>query len=533
MTAILSSLLGAFSVATGILLWLYLTASKSLKHYQSIRDVEAYQAECENASQQALIDAKRLAEEANSLAHQNGQQKKKIAQYQELLGNLKTAADLKQRIQTDTARAQQLSVTLGKLEHASQLDQHLQNQQAEIARKNEELTAYQAAIGEARSASDIAARVTYYENYLAQLKADVEAVEEVGQLQEFGFYNPRFEFDNSEAYKRRLDAVRMRQKAMLKDKCACACETEWTVDGSKREGAKMTNQKIRLMLRAFNGECDAAVGKVKYNNVVSLEKRVTRSFDAINKLGQSSKVHLAAEYCQLKYDELHLVHEYQEKKQDEREEAKRIREMMREEEKVVKEIEKAKNDAEKDEHLKQRALEKAREELNQKSGKQTEKLAALVAKLENELQAALDRKAKAIARAQLTRSGHVYVLSNIGSFGESVYKIGLTRRLEPLERVKELGGASVPFPFDVHAMIYSEDAPTLENELHKHFATRRVNMVNLRREFFNVTLDEIRVAVAEHFGHVTFVTVPEAKQYRTTIAQKKEGAKESSPLQIA
>jgi hypothetical protein len=126
-------------------------------------------------------------------------------------------------------------------------------------------------------------------------------------------------------------------------------------------------------------------------------------------------------------------------------------------------------------------LEQARKELAALEGQNTLKMQELVAKLENELQEALDRKAKAIARAQLTRSGHVYVLSNIGTFGDGVYKIGLTRRLEPLERVKELGGASVPFPFDVHAMIYSEDAPSLENELHKRFASRRVNMVNLRR----------------------------------------------------
>ena len=118
-------------------------------------------------------------------------------------------------------------------------------------------------------------------------------------------------------------------------------------------------------------------------------------------------------------------------------------------------------------------------ELAHKAGQQTAKLESLVSKLENELQAAIDRKAKAIARAQLTRSGHVYILSNVGAFGEHVYKIGMTRRLEPLERVKELGAAPVPFPFDVHAMIYSEDAPALEYKLHQHFAKRRVNLVNL------------------------------------------------------
>ena len=110
---------------------------------------------------------------------------------------------------------------------------------------------------------------------------------------------------------------------------------------------------------------------------------------------------------------------------------------------------------------------------------------------------------------------------------------GMTRRLEPLERVKELGGAPVPFPFDVHAMIYSEDAPALEHRLHQSFASRRVNLVNLRREFFKVSLDEIRAAVAECFGHVTFVTVPQAAEYRQTLALFKQQEKNSPALQIA
>jgi hypothetical protein len=165
--------------------------------------------------------------------------------------------------------------------------------------------------------------------------------------------------------------------------------------------------------------------------------------------------------------------------------------------------------------------------------KQTERLKTIVDKLEAELKDALERKAKAIARAQLTRSGHVYVLSNLGSFGENVYKIGMTRRLEPLERVDELGDASVPFRYDVHAMIYSKDAPTLEALLHKHFEARRVNMVNPRREFFHVTLDEIREAVHKHFGVITFVTVPEAEEYRKSVAMRQEHAKMNGSRQTA
>lgn len=158
------------------------------------------------------------------------------------------------------------------------------------------------------------------------------------------------------------------------------------------------------------------------------------------------------------------------------------------------------------------------DDLGESTGKQHEKLEALVSRLENELKDALDRKAKAIARAQLTRSGHVYILSNIGSFGEGVYKIGLTRRVDPYERVDELGDASVPFPFDVHAIIYAEDAPGLENALHKEFSERRVNMVNMRKEYFRVSLEEIQGALQRHHGLVSVVLEPEAEQFRKTRA---------------
>lgn len=245
---------------------------------------------------------------------------------------------------------------------------------------------------------------------------------------------------------------------------------------------------------------------------------------AINKLGKSKQLWVTQEYLTSKLRELYLVHEHREKVEEEREEQRRIKEQMREEEKALREIEKAKKAAGKEEADKTNALDKARDELLQAHGKQTDRLQIIVDRLEAELKDALERKAKAIARAQLTRSGHVYVLSNIGSFGEEDYKIGMTRRLEPLDRVKELGDASVPFRFDVHAMIYSEDAPTLENVLHKHFDSRRVNMVNLRREFFYVTLDEIREAVEDNFGFITFKTVPDAEEYWQTVAMQEDDA---------
>lgn len=346
------------------------------------------------------------------------------------------------------------------------------------------------------------------------------SVEEALDIQAFGFYQPRYGFESSAQYVVRLKVVRDEQQALLKADTATHCATEWKVGGSAAEGRKMVKNQSKLMLRAFNGECDAAIAKVKYDNVTAMEERITKSSEAVNKLGLVQHVSITNRYFGLKLAELRLVHEHREKVQQEKDEQRRVKEQMREEQQAQAEIDRAKADAEKEEAVSTAALAKAKAELSitDAAGKQHEKLEALVVRLETELTGALDRKAKAIARAQLTRSGHVYVLSNIGSFGDGIYKIGMTRRLEPLERVDELGDASVPFPFDVHAIIYSEDAPQLEHSLHKAFAARRVNMVNHRKEYFRVTLDDIRDAVQKLHGLVTFLLVAEAEEYRKTRA---------------
>jgi len=402
----------------------------------------------------------------------------------------------------------------------------MENHRSELTKTIEDLR---------RTGAHINDEVSAQKMTLARLKALAEAVEDQINVQSFGFYRPRYGFENSERYMHQLEDVRDRQKILVKSDHATECPTEWTVDGSAAKGRKMIKEHSQLMLRAFNGECDAAIGQVKYNNVNNLETRITRSYELINKTGASNKLWIAQDYLKLKLEELYLVHEHREKVQEEREEQRRIKEQMREEERALREIENAKKQAEADEANKGKALAKAKQELADANGKQTDRLQAIVDRLEAELKEALERKAKAIARAQLTRSGHIYVLSNVGSFGEGVYKIGMTRRLEPLERVYELGDASVPFRYDVHAMIYSEDAPALETTLHNCFRERRVNMANPRREFFRVTLKEIQDAVEAHFGVVTFVTVPEAEEYRKTISMIEAigPAKEAESIEFA
>lgn len=346
------------------------------------------------------------------------------------------------------------------------------------------------------------------------LRRELASVEDELEIQSFGLYEPRYGLENAAAYKARIAEVRKEQKTLIKNDRAAVCGKDWRVGGSAAKGKKMIGEHKKLMLRAFNGECDAAIIGVRYDNVERLQARIEKSFRELNKLGASKHIAIVDDYLALKVSELLLVHEHRDKVQEEKEEQRRIRQEMREEQKAEEEIEKAQRTAQKEEHQFQKALDKARAELAAASGAQHNKLEHLVTDLEARLSEALDRKAKAIARAQLTRSGHVYVLSNVGSFGEGIYKIGMTRRLEPLDRVHELGDASVPFRFDVHAMVYCEDAPALEKALHDEFAARRVNKVNLRREYFRVTLEEIQEAIARHHGQVTFVMVPEAEEYR-------------------
>ena len=272
------------------------------------------------------------------------------------------------------------------------------------------------------------------------------------------------------------------------------------------------------MLRAFNGECDVLIAKVKWNNINQMRERMQKLFISINKLGEGFNVYITRPYLDLKRNELILEYEYQSKRQQEKEVLRAAQEELREEEKARREFEQAQKEAEKEEATYQKALEKARKEIELTTGDKHEKLQAQIDKLEQELKEAQEKKERAISMAQQTKRGHVYVISNIGSFGENVFKIGMTRRLEPTERIKELGDASVPFQFDIHAMMFSEEAPTLENELHKAFAEKKVNMFNNRKEFFNVTIEEIEQRVKDIGFNTEFTKLPEAMEYRETMA---------------
>ena len=356
------------------------------------------------------------------------------------------------------------------------------------------------------------------ESTLEELKKQVSILEDEVDIQSYGLYEPKYDFGDSALYKTEIDNIRKKQKAMIRDKTAIICRTEWVVDGSKVKGRQKTNQQHRLMARAFNGECDSIIPKVRYNNYSRIEDRIRSAFKAINKLGEAQTSYISLEYRDLKFEELRLVHEYQEKLQAEKEEQYRIREQMREEARAQRELEKAQQEAEKEEKRYQETLDRARREIERATGEKHNKLESEIERLNELLLEAQANKERVMSRAQMTRSGHVYIISNIGSFGEHVYKIGMTRRLDPEDRIRELGGASVPFRFDIHAMIYSEDAPTLENALHQMLEKRSVNRINARKEFFNVNLEEIEKIVRQQDVNAEFIRIPLAEEYRKTQA---------------
>lgn len=347
---------------------------------------------------------------------------------------------------------------------------------------------------------------------------------------EMGFYAPHFDFDTSEIFQDVIRANRQRQKDMLRVKTALGaiyCTTEWTVGGSKSEGKKMTTRGINMTARAFNGECDAAIANTTFKNVATMESRICKAFDVLNKLNEVNQIHINHAYRDLKLEELRLTFEYRAKKQEEKEEQREIRAQMAEERKAQAEIERAIREAEDEERRAQKALDKARKEMAEKFAKMTAEQASKyqekIGALEEALIEAELKGQKALSMAQQTKRGHVYVISNIGSFGENIFKIGMTRRLDPQDRIDELGSASVPFLFDVHAMIHSDDAPAMENSLHVLFNEKRTNLVNKRKEFFNVSLDEIKKAVFNVAGNnVDFIETASAQHYHETIAIRKQ-----------
>jgi len=326
-------------------------------------------------------------------------------------------------------------------------------------------------------------------------------------LQSVGIYRYHHPLESAAAFKERLDELSTRIAESVKSGNAIVASNMFTFDNSLAKGRKMTADLSKLMLRAYNAEADNSIRSLRVGNVVTAKKRLDASRISIAKLGAMMEMRISDDFHALRVEEIELTADWLMVKQQEKEDAREERERLREERRV------------------QQELIAERERLDKERAHLANALAALQTSGESDpaLEASLAAIDSAIAandyRAANIRAGYVYVISNRGTFGPGVVKIGLTRRLEPLDRVAELGDASVPFRFDVHALIFSEDAVTLENDLHQHFAARAVNLANMRKEFFFASPAEVRDALAERVGSLLeYTEYAEATEYLQSVS---------------
>lgn len=321
-------------------------------------------------------------------------------------------------------------------------------------------------------------------------------------LQAMGVYKYHHPLENVLAYEDKLDGIRAQIKKMIEEKSAVYSDTQFTLENSIAKGSKLTGDLAKLCLRSFNIEAETAIKTMRAGSLQMAKGRLEKSRTTIEKLGSMMSIKISDEYFALRLTELEIVSDYLVKKQEEKEAEREERARLREEKKVAEELERQKEKLEKELLKYQTALEKAGD--NPEGKEEFEQKIA-------EIESAIEENDY---RLKNTRAGYVYVISNPGAFGEEVVKIGMTRRLEPMDRIKELGDASVPFPFEVHLLHFDDDAFALENRLHNHFAERRLNLVNTRKEFFFASGQEVKEAIVEGFGlTVEFVRDITSEQY--------------------
>jgi predicted RNase H-like nuclease (RuvC/YqgF family) len=387
-----------------------------------------------------------------------------------------------EQINLDTQRLQDLK------KNADSIKQNLNNDTSSLEELRNELS----------SASET---LKQENKKLYALMSKIDLYSRINEFVDVGHYEtPTYLYQTSARFVVEIKRLRDLQKELIQNQEAITCEATISFGDDATAGKRILDGQVKLILTAFNIESDSLIAKVSPSNFPKTLERIEKLANTLEKSAISLHCGFNIAYIELKMEECSLQYQFTLKKQEEQQEQRIIKEQIREEQRAIKEFEKAIAEAEKEEKLYRSLLEKARKDLE--SANDEERLLAQqkIEELELRLAEAEAKEQRAKSMAEQTRKGHVYVISNIGSFGDNVYKIGLTRRLEPMDRVKELGDASVPFSFDVHAMIYVDDAPALESALHREFTNQRVNAVNLRKEFFTTDLDSIREAVVKLAG---------------------------------
>lgn len=359
--------------------------------------------------------------------------------------------------------------------------------------------------------NQLCSKVSKVQDELKNKKQEVENLEPLVTV--VNIDTEGLELATSQELKNILSRYKLEEAELVKNNTA--------IDVLINDDKKFVTTQIRQILRSFNAECDLAISNVTLKNIDTMRNKILRSYETLNKIYKSDGVQITKEFLENKLQQLITAHSYQEKLEDERVQKKLIQEQLKEEEKVRREIEREKAKIEKDETQFKNEISKLMKYL-QKTDNEVEKTLYIdkIKECEEKLSELETVKSDVLNREKNTRAGFVYIISNIGSFGENIFKIGMTRRLEPMDRIKELSSASVPFEFDVHALIFSDDAPALESILHSTFREYEVNKVNHRKEFFSIPLEKIEKVVTEHHNAtVQWTYDAAAEEYRESLAQ--------------
>ncbi|APU15727.1 hypothetical protein UA75_18985 [Actinoalloteichus sp. GBA129-24] len=372
-----------------------------------------------------------------------------------------------------------------------------QRHHAEQTRYHHETSAMNTAIGQLK-------------NQLTALRAEVVETDDARLMQEVGVYQYRHVLSDAEAYKAEIERLKAAMKDMTRSKSAVNASSSFHYNNSLAQGRKFVGDLSKLMLRAYNAEAENCVRVLKAGNLASAVKRLETAVRTIEKLGIMAAIRVNPTYHAMRVRELELTADYLAKKQQEKEEERDRRAALREEQRALQEY------------------RREQERLLKEQGHYRNAVAALRAKGDADGAAELEHKLAEIEaalggieeRQANIRAGYVYVISNIGSFGPDVVKIGMTRRLEPMDRVRELGDASVPFRFDVHALFFSHDAVNIERQLHTALEARRLNLVNRRREYFRCTPAEVKILLHDLAGNLLdYRDEPEAFEYRQSLGE--------------
>lgn len=374
-----------------------------------------------------------------------------------------------------------------------------------------------------RLRDQLAAQVTGQQALLDSLRAEIVNTREEQVLQEIGIYEYRHPLSDAVAYRDRLKHLQGEIKEMARrDGGAIESQAPWVVNDSVTDGRKMLREYSTLMLRAYNAEADNLVRSLKPHKRDNALIRLDKVAAAVDRLGKTMKLRVARGYHQLRRYELELTADYLELVARQKDAERAERDKLREERRV------------------QDELARERAKLVKQHRERSDQLAAIrdagisdsadTDELEEEL-ASLEQSIGTIDyQASHTRAGCVYVISNIGAFGEGVVQIGLTRRFDPNERIRELGNTAVPFRYDIHALFFAHDAVGIEEEMHRRLADKRVNKVNQRREFFYATPAEVREHLESLTGElVDFTELAEAVEYRQSLAARESVPEQSRP----